>query len=369
MRHQVTAFLALFCLLLAGCAQHTDQTIVIGGAFALSGDAADWGQGELDAAQLAIEEFNAVNDLHVLLVAEDTATDGTKTLTAIRKLIDVDGVQAIIGPSWGDSYASIVAPVGEEHKIVMITPSGAIETAEADVDYPYFFSTYYPQKAEIGRSIEFLQGRGVKRIAIVRDEDPFNTQVSGAYADAARAAGIEVTETHQVPLGTRDFRTTLVKIQQQDPDAIFVSIFEIAEIGGIAKTMRELGMEAIAVSTISTETDALTESYADVAEGTVYYSFPDTSSAAYQAFSEKYTQKYGRIPTGTASASYDATNAILLTIKDGARTGEQIKDALYGISMQGVLVDPLTFTAKGQIGSASFVMKTVEDGKTVVVQE
>src|SRR3989344_3269492 len=72
--------------------------IQIGGAFGLSGICAEWGEGELKAAQMAADEA------HIKLIVEDTQCENKTTVNAINKLIYADGVQAIVGPTWGDSY-------------------------------------------------------------------------------------------------------------------------------------------------------------------------------------------------------------------------------------------------------------------------
>ena len=161
----------VFLFILGGCAQHETNPIKIGGAFALTGDAAGWGQDEQRAAQLAVDETNALGGIdgrQIMLVSEDTATDSKGTLNAIRKLIDVDHVPAIIGPTWGDSFASITAPIGEENGVVQITPSGAIEVAEETINYTYFFSTYYPLRSEIETHIQFLKAHNYTRVAMIR---------------------------------------------------------------------------------------------------------------------------------------------------------------------------------------------------------
>ena len=134
------AFLLLFLVACATGHMTTEPTIKIGGLFALTGGGESWGADELKSVQLAIEEANAEGG-NFLLIPEDTHTTQTVAVTAATKLITLDNVAAIIGPTWDEDTAA-VAPLAQRHGKVMISPSIS-EGVEATVNYPYLFSTWY----------------------------------------------------------------------------------------------------------------------------------------------------------------------------------------------------------------------------------
>ncbi|MDO8564664.1 MAG: ABC transporter substrate-binding protein, partial [bacterium] len=108
------------------------ETIKIGGAFGLSGICAEFGEGELRAVTLAIEEVNAaggVNGKLLELITEDTQCENKTTVNAFQKLINVNRVSAIIGPTWGDSFQGGYA-ISQKAKVVSVSPSTAIEALE-----------------------------------------------------------------------------------------------------------------------------------------------------------------------------------------------------------------------------------------------
>jgi branched-chain amino acid transport system substrate-binding protein len=353
----------LLLLLLASCTTQ-NEAIKIGGAFSLSGDAADWGNDELKATQLAIDEANAeggINGVPIKLVVEDTATDAKGTLNAVQKLISVDEVQVIIGPTWADSFAQIIGPVAEENKVVILTPSGAVDVAEAERDLPYFFSTFYPQRVEMETHMKFLKERGYKRVAVLYDQDPFDTAVAEEYMRAAKEMGVE-TFAFEVPTDTKDYRTVLAKAREQNPDHIFAIIFEVGNYGAMLKNMHELGMNLELSSTASAQTNELLENYGQYAEGKVYFATPDLSSNAYKEFEKRFTEKYGQPPSGaTAANAYDATRIVITALRSGARSGSEIKASLDTISIAGTFVDEIDFTENGQIETAAYTIKTVRN--------
>ncbi|MBI2124915.1 ABC transporter substrate-binding protein [Candidatus Pacearchaeota archaeon] len=68
------------------------NSIKIGGAFALSGFASQWGEAELRGAALAVDEINSKGDVNgrkIELIVEDVASDSTKSVSAVSKLVYV----------------------------------------------------------------------------------------------------------------------------------------------------------------------------------------------------------------------------------------------------------------------------------------
>jgi len=361
-------------VLFSGCAQPKQETIKVGGAFALTGDAATWGIDERKAVELAFAETNAaggVNGKQLELLIEDTQADSMATATAIQKLIQVDQVKAIIGPTWGDSFGSIVGPIGEQAGVVQITPSGALEVVEFDnIDFPYYYSTWYPQLPEAEKHAEFIKKQGWKSIVIIHDQDPFNSMFSQTYQQEMEKNGIQVLQKLEVDIDEKDFRTVLTKAKSYDPNAIFVSIFQVGSLGNILRNMQELGLDVPLLATASAQTPTLLQSFASEAEAKMFYSFPDSSSDSYQLFEQKFTQKFGAVPQGpSAGTAYDAARVVIYALEQGAKSGDEIKSVLDRIDIPGTVVDKISFTPNGQIEKAPFVIKTVKDGAFVVFSD
>ena len=94
----------------------------------MTGAAAAFGTAELNGVRLALEEINArggVNNIPIQLVVENTASSNLQTVNAITKLLAIDKVKYIIGPTWLDSFAGAL-PVVKSHGAILITPSAAV---------------------------------------------------------------------------------------------------------------------------------------------------------------------------------------------------------------------------------------------------
>src|ERR1043166_7021961 len=134
---------AITCITVMYKLSKNDDAIKIGAAVGETGICADWGEGEFKAAQLAVDEANSVGGIagkKIELIAEDTQCDAKGTINAVKKLIDVDHVESIIGPTWGDSFQGSYPLITSAH-IVAVSPSISIEPLLVNnQDISYIFS-------------------------------------------------------------------------------------------------------------------------------------------------------------------------------------------------------------------------------------
>ena len=223
---------------------NTANGITIGVAVAETGDAAEWGQGEYQVTKMLVDDFNAQGGLNgqpINLDVEDTKTTGDGTVNAVTKLINIDQVPVILGPTWVDSFQG-ANPIAEQAKVVMLTPSAALEAVHDKASFTYLFSTFWPQIPEIHAMDSYMVAHGIKTLAIVNDNDPFDTEFSDNLSAESAKVGIRVIDREQFAVDANDFRTQILKMKQLKPDAIFVEINNVAGLGPFAKQVRTLGL-------------------------------------------------------------------------------------------------------------------------------
>src|SRR6187401_2559285 len=83
-------------------AQDEIAPLKIGALLPFTGDLSDFGQPMYDAMQLAVDQINeagGVNGQPVELVQGDDGTAPQQAVEEARRLVDVEGVSAIIGPA------------------------------------------------------------------------------------------------------------------------------------------------------------------------------------------------------------------------------------------------------------------------------
>ncbi|MCG2686763.1 ABC transporter substrate-binding protein, partial [Candidatus Parcubacteria bacterium] len=112
------------------------EVIKIGVILPLTGTSADAGSYVKNGLLLAQEELNLNTSLKYRydLVFEDSRYSPMDGVTAIRKFIDIDKYNYIVG-AHSSSVTLAMAPIAEENKVLLITPSSQSDEISTAGDY------------------------------------------------------------------------------------------------------------------------------------------------------------------------------------------------------------------------------------------
>ena len=342
----------------------------IGVAVAKTGDAAEWGQGEFNVFKMYTDDINAAGGLNgrpIALDVEDTKSTGEGTVTAVTKLISIDHVPVILGPTWADSFQG-ANPIAEQAKTVLLSPSDALETVQNKEKFTYLFSTWWPEASQIQTLLGYMTSNGITKIAIMNDHDSFDTQFTDELAASAETKGVTVADREQFSIDTSDFRTQIVKIKQLHPDAIFIEINNVAGLGPFMKQVRQLGFIGKVFSTADAQNEDAVKKFGSDMDGLTYAFVKTPSGDIYNNFVKKYQSKYNVLPsTPSILPAYNAIAALVAALQGGAQTGTEIRDALNNIRVPGIGVSEISFSSLGQINNAEFEMRTIHNSQFVTI--
>ena len=114
--------------LLIGCGSSSskNEVIKIGGIGPLTGSASTYGNSVKEGASLLIKEINdagGINGKQIELIFEDDSATPDGAMQAFNKLVDKDGVAAILGGVTSGATLAI-AKNATERQIPMLTPTG-----------------------------------------------------------------------------------------------------------------------------------------------------------------------------------------------------------------------------------------------------
>jgi branched-chain amino acid transport system substrate-binding protein len=372
----ITAVVIVVVIFVAWHWQHTQQkdngTVTIGVAVGETGDASEWGQGEFNVFKMYVDDVNAnggIGGHPIMLDVEDTRSTGDGTVTAVTKLISVNQIPVILGPTWADSFQG-ANPIAEQAKTVLLTPSAAIETVQNKSYFTYLFSTWWPQAPEIETLLGYMAAHNMKNIAIINDHDPFDTKFTDDFASAVSQKGFTVVDREQVPIDQNDFRTEILKVKQFHPDALFIQINNVAELGPFMRQVKSLGLSAVVFSSTDAQNEDAVKKFGSAMEGLTYAFVKTPSGNLYNSFVKEYQEKYNALPsTPSILPAYNAIAALVAVLKNGARTGTEIRDALYGIHTSGIGVSEISFNSLGQINNAEFEMRMIHNSQFVTIPQ
>ncbi len=340
----------------------------LGLAVSQTGYAANWGEGEIRAVELVLDEYRDELNFPVELVIEDTEAEGLATVNAMKKLIEVERVDAIIGPTWGDSFQGGY-PIAEQAQIPVISSSAAFESLGEVNPYSFAFSTWWPQEQEARVLVEHMKESGVQNVQAIHDQDAFNAKFTDIFISVAQQNGITVQRT-SVPVGTNDFRTVIAKVDPNSTQAILALFQDTGSVGPMMKQFREQDVPLAVYSTTSAQNEENLENFPGLFDG-LFYSFPDyVGDKEYQKVQDRFTDRYGAdAAEGPAFVNaYNAAKMLFEALKDGRATGTELRERLANVRTEGIGTDDLYFNENRQIGNVAFKIKTIQNNQFVDVE-
>ncbi len=369
-------FLASMMLFLVACAQQIEETkpaekpvIKIGISTILSGDFASLGQNVVNSAELAAEEL--APDLNIEFVVEDAKCGQNQGLTATKKLVEIDDVKVIIGGTCSDDTMASASYVNEA-KVVYITPV----TGGSNIDNAgeYIFRTGNADvQAGIQPAHDFVEKFNFTKAAILTEQREYTIDIRDHFRKEFEKLGGEVVIDEEFIPDIKDFRTTLLKVKREKPDAILI-LSQLGTTGAyFIKQAKELGFDEPMFTTFTTVVNDNAKQIAGDAMNGVYFYDPayDPEDQKLVAFIEKYKKKYGKEPVIPfhSAATYDTVRIIVDAVRAVGNDGEKVHDwMLANVKNYDGFMGKFSFDEKGNV-QTGFRLKIVQNGEFVAVQK
>lgn len=308
------------------------DTIKIGLITPETGEVSSYGLSVRDAVILAVEEINASGGLlgkKVELIIYDDKGNPVDAVNAAQRLIERDNVSIIIGPVITPCVLS-VAPIAQQNKIAMITPTGTGDTITDMGDF--VFRACYKDSFQGRVMANFaISELGFTKAAVIFDVgNDYSVGLQKAFVEEFRALGGEIVAIESYATGDMDFNAQLTKIRRANPQVLFIPDYHSAA-GPIAFQARQQGITVPFLGPDGWDSPELFELAAGAEEGSyiVNHYSPDDDNEATQKFIKAYRDKYGKSPDAFAALGYDAVALVADAITRAGSTDRiAIKEAL-----------------------------------------
>lgn len=333
-----------------------------------TGDLAFLGQNIVDSAMLAREELGYDDKIEFIIGDVGRLGGGGETVSTYRKLVDVDGVDIIIGGMSSDGTMAVASSLDQD-KVLMITPLTGGENIDNAADYLFRNG---PSDVAAGKNPakDIYEKFDLKKVALITDNAEYTLDISKHFRNEFKG---EIVFDEIVTPDLKEYRTVVGKIKSKDVDAIVINTATGMSAAYILKELYEIGnTKPIFTNFLAFNENTLTIAGVDAVEGVYVYNpeFDETSLLT-KDFFEKYTLKYGKNPpipfhtTGT----YDVVKMIGEAIDNGLSTGEELHDYLLENiqgwqGMNGIV----SLDEKGN-AQTGFVLKVVKDSKLVAYED
>lgn len=364
--------LLIFALLLGLIACTTTETIKVGFIGPLTGTGAIYGNSELNAAQLAVEDLNTaggINGKQIELIVEDGKCEGTASTNAAQKLIQVDGVKYVLGGHCSTESLSIL-PITEANKVFLL--AGATGTDKFTGAGRLAFRTFPSAKAIYGKLAEVAFEKGTRTTITLAEQKDWPQSVVSNFAQRFSELGGKVLAQETYEPGTQDFKPALLKIKNLNPESIMISVQGPDSAAQIIKQIQELGMkqqiygDSLVISKATYDkTNGLLP--ASAIGGTPHINPERTSET--KAFLDRYVKRFGEITLDpfVTTEGYDGMQIVAELIKVCNEDTECARTTILSKEWNGVS-GRFKFNEQGDPNPHIGIVR-VEDGKLIYLWE
>ena len=304
------------------------NVIKIGVFGPFTGDASTYGEPFEKTVELAIGQINAaggVNGKQIQAIYEDDQCTGDLAANAVQKLVNVDGVQAVLGSMCSGATIPSVPIAAASH--VLIFSPGASSPKLTGIS-PYFFRDYPSDasQAAIYADVGYHQ-KGWRTVAVMEEQTDYATALGGAFSKDFESYGGKVV-VQEFPSTATDLRSMVTTLKQQKPDALFIDTQSPATAQETLNAMAQLSWKPALIIDDTLEGDSATmQKDASQLEGAITAEFlQNASDTAFQSFVNAYQTKYGEtLPyQNYGQTEYDAVYLLADGIKAVGYNGQAL---------------------------------------------
>lgn len=340
----------------------------------MTGPVAFLGEGFQFGATLAIEDLGGEIMGHPLeLVVADNKCNPTDAVNAVRKLIEVDQVNVILGGGCSSATVAAIPIIAEG-----MTPAvSATSTSPAVFDQMGVGGNIWqfrvnPDDLIMATAFAAFMAERAEAIALVAENTDFGRGAISSYIPQFESMGVELVSEDYFDLGTADYRPALTRIKAAAPDGLLVVMTE-RDGATFMRQLREVGLDVQVFSRGSLTSPLFLEYTSDdptIGEGVLEFSF--WAGGVDPELDQKFQDRLGVSNSPHRGWSYYATRYAIGTAIENAlkNTGEAsreaIRDELEKIEVE-IAVGTIKFDDHHQ-AYPNGTISTIENGQVKFLQ-
>ena len=373
----VTALLLTLLATMSAWAQG-GPPIRVGFASAMSGPSAITGEGVTWGGTMIVDEINARGGIMGRKVeaffADNKGTPG-EAVSAVRKLVDVDRVDVIIGQTHSGACLGAL-PIIKELQVPMVIESCSnpkIRELMGKGGNDWAFRVNIDDEI-MAYTFAKSMARSVKTATVIAQNDDFGRGGAAAYDAAFKKAGITLAGTEFFDRGQADYRPLLTRIKRTGPEAVLLIM--LASDGSVfMRQFRELGLGQKLFARGSLATPEFLNQVKDnprIGEGLVEATF--WSASLDPDWERRWLERWKtpvRIHGSLAAIAfkYAVVPAVEQAIKKTGKADRQgIRDALAQVDVKDSPVGPVKFDEHHQAW-INMILVEMRDGQLKILEK
>lgn len=310
-----------------------NRTVKIGLIVPLSGDMAIHGNEILNSMGLA-RELSGSTNYEYRIIPEDNQLDGARSVSAARKLIDVDKVDVLV-TLWPPT-ANAVIPLTERAGILHYTIAWDPNLARKSK----LVLSHQVMVGDIARaSYQLLRKEGYSKVAFLHMEEAGFNLGAKYIAEASSSEGMALLADESFNPNETDFRPLIDRVQLKKPEAYLIWAV-MPSIDTLIKQIKERAPDAKITGYLDFTTDVRS------IEGAKYIS----EMYAADTYAREYQRRFGSEPISKGPNAFDIMNVLITTFEkssDRKMNSVALKAALTKLKNIDGAVGPFAIDADG----------------------
>lgn len=352
----------------------------IGLLAATSGPAAFLGISERNVFELMVSQYNAAGGIggrKVVPFVYDTEGSSTVAAQQLRRVIDSDKVDVVIGPST-TGEALVMRTIAEESKIPMIAMTGTESIVVPPT--PYVFKTAPTDRQVALHMLQFAKSKGWNNLGIITSADGFGQAGATYLKENAEKLGMKIELAEEFGPRDTDMTPQILRLRRANIQALMIwSVNPGPTI--ILRNAEAAGFKTPIINSFGAASPALLEQAGKSAEGTYVSTMrllvpdqlpeSDPLREVVSNVAKQYREHVKQPVTTFVGNAHDAVKLVELAIKkvNGPISREAIANAIKsGISFPGCngMMSYSSTNHGGQDDSVSpVIMVQIKNGKFV----
>ena len=256
-----------------------------------------------------------IGELAVQYIVLDDASDTTQSVTAVRKLINEDRVDAIIGPP-GSPNTMAILPFVAEAGVPLLAPVGtAAAVLPMDDRKKWVFKTTQNDDIIAQALVDHMAGAGVKTVGFIGLNDPYGENWYKVFAELAKRRRIDIVANERYLRTDSSVTGQALKLLAARPDAVLIAATGAASVLP-ETTLADLGYHGAFYQTHGAALPDFLKLGGKRVEGTILAAglmlvLPEIaddnpSKKVATAYVDAYRERYGVTPATFGANVYDA---------------------------------------------------------------
>jgi branched-chain amino acid transport system substrate-binding protein len=306
----LSATVSLLCtdVLAADPQGDSRPAFTIGAILPLTGPAANLAEIARRGIELALNDLSPEDRARTKVIIEDDGMVNARSVSAARKLVSVDKVDAVI--TWSSGTAQAVKGITDPLRIPHLAIASDPRIAQ---DRKFSFTYWALPEIEAEALHEYLARSGPSRVALLSLTHPGVLAVRDAFTAIAKKSGkVLIVADEEVVGDLTDFRGVLNRIKLKGEIDVFIPLLFPGQLAISIRQARELGISAKLFGFETFEDMDEFKASNGLLAGGIYATGADPTSD----FIQKFQAKWPNSSYYTANQSYDAVKLLVAATRE-----------------------------------------------------